>query len=49
MIENEPGSPKTPVQYVDNKDMPKVLYAIFVGQEDEKRIDAAHLIEKYSE
>jgi hypothetical protein len=27
--------------------VPKIIFAVFVGQKDEKRIDAAELIEKF--
>lgn len=34
--------------YVDSSDVPKILFAIFVGQKDEKRVDAAELLQKYA-
>ena len=36
------------MQYVDAKDVPLILFTIFVSQKDLKRIDAAELIEKYT-
>ena len=36
------------MQFVNAKDVPLILFTIFVGQKDQKRIDAAELIEKYT-
>lgn len=35
------------LQYVEVKYMPQLIFASFVGQPDEKRIDAAELLEKF--
>ena len=37
------------IEYCDSDDVPKILLAVFVGQKDEKRIDAASLIQKYAD
>lgn len=36
------------MQFVSYKNVPLILFTIFVGQKDQKRIDAAELIEKYT-
>jgi hypothetical protein len=35
------------MQFVEFTDVPYILFTLFVGQKDAKRIDAAELIEKY--
>ena len=34
-------------QFVELKDMPMVIFEVFCGQPDQKRIDAAELIQRY--
>mgnify|MGYP000279359342 CR=1 FL=1 len=41
------GEEDIEIQYVKAEDVPKILLAIFIGRPDEKRTDAAELLEKY--
>jgi hypothetical protein len=43
-VSKEKGEKPELLQYVSSKDVPQILFQIFVGQPDEKRIDAAMLI-----
>lgn len=36
------------MQYVESADVPEILFKLFVGQKDAKRIDAAELLQKYA-
>ena len=47
-ITNTQGQVVEKMQFVNAKDVPLILFTIFVGQKDQKRIDAAELIEKYT-
>ena len=44
LVDDHHGGLKEEVEYVDVKHIPKILFAIFVGQKDEVRIDAAQLL-----
>jgi Ca2+-binding EF-hand superfamily protein len=46
-IEEVPGGPQTPILFVEDDDVPAILYGVFAGQEDEVRVDAAQLINKF--
>ena len=48
-VTDKDGQNHTPVQYVRTELFPTILLGIFIGQPDEKRIDAASLIQKYIE
>ena len=48
-VTDKDGQNPTPIQYVRTELFPTILLGIFIGQADEKRIDAASLIQKYIE
>ena len=49
MITDKDGQNPHIVQFVPVEEMPKVIFGIFAGQPDKKRLDAAQLIIKYQE
>lgn len=49
LVTDKDGNDGHYVQTVKTEHVPKILMGIFIGQEDEKRIDAAALIEKFAE
>lgn len=48
-VTDKDGQNPTPIQYVRTELFPTILLGIFIGQPDDKRIDAASLIQKYIE
>lgn len=48
-VTDKDGKDPTPIQYVRVELFPTILLGIFISQPDEKRIDAASLIQKYIE
>jgi hypothetical protein len=46
VVKDSDNGKMTEIHYVDSKDVPTIMFHIFVGQEDEVRIDAAKLLEK---
>ena len=43
MVVTDDKGEKIDLEYVETKDVPKILLGVFVGQPDEKRISAAEL------
>lgn len=46
-VKDQDGKNSIPIQYVRKELFPTILLGIFIGLPDEKRIDAASLIQKY--
>lgn len=44
---DEETNERMDIESVKAEDVPKILLGVFIGQEDEKRIDAAELIAKF--
>lgn len=47
MVVTDDKGEKIDLEYVETKDVPKILLGVFVGQPDEKRITAAELVAQF--
>ena len=47
MVVTDDKGEKIDLEYVETKDVPKILLGVFVGQPDEKRISAAELVAQF--
>jgi hypothetical protein len=49
IIEGGEGEENIEIDYVKAADVPKILLSIFISKKDEKRTDAAELLDKYAD
>ena len=49
IIEGGEGEDNVEIDYVKAADVPKILLSIFISKKDEKRTDAAELLDKYAD